>query len=93
MNRDVSVTGLATTAKAEEGIVIAAYTSNGATAPVDSAFAKTAAAYNPLTGQTLLPTFTTDASTWYHQTSLKSNDGQDYAEDSAVTVTNDTTNK
>jgi hypothetical protein len=93
MNRDVTVNNLTVKAQAEEGLVIAAYTSNGATAPVAAAFADEADAYNTLSGTyTLLPTFTEDGTTWWHQTSKKSNDGQDYAETAAVTVTNDTTN-
>ena len=92
MNKDVTVTGLQTTAKAEEGLVIAAYTSNGTVAPAASAFAKNADAYNTNSAQTLLPTFTEDATKWYHQTSLKSNHGQIYAESTAIEVDNDSTN-
>ena len=90
MNKDVNATNLQVTAKAEEGLVIAPYTSDGTVEPVDSAFAKDAPAYNtvPSASATLLPTFTVDATTWYHQTSLKSNDGQAYAESTVNTVTN-----
>jgi hypothetical protein len=91
MNTEVTVTGLQTTAQAEEGIVIAAYTDNGTAAPVPAAFDKTAAAYNPLAAEKLYPTFTADAATWYHQTSTKSNDGQAYAETTAIAVQNDST--
>jgi hypothetical protein len=96
MNKDVHVTGLQTTARAEEGIVIAAYNAGtGAdtgtyVAPSASDFANTDQAYNPTSAQTLLPTFTVNAGTWYHHTSLKSNDGQAYADGSATVVTNGT---
>lgn len=96
MNKDVSVTGLQTTARAEEGIVIAAYNAGTGdavgtyVAPGADDFANTDAAYNPFSAQTLLPTFTTNATTWYHHTSLKSNDGQAYASGSATAVTNGT---
>jgi hypothetical protein len=96
MNKDVSVTGLQTTARAEEGIVIAAYNAGTGeaagtyVAPGAADFANTDQAYNANSAQTLLPTFTVNAGTWYHHTSLKSNDGQAYADGAATVVTNGT---
>lgn len=90
MNTTVTVTGLQTTAKAEDGIVIAAYTDNGTTAPAASAYAETAAAYNTATGEAaLLPTFTEDASAWYHNWSKQSADGQVYGEDYTAIASED----
>lgn len=92
MNTEVSVEGLSVNAKAEDGLLIGAYTSNGTVAPVATAFSDSADAYNTLLSSdpsiALYPTFTVDATTWYHQTSRSVTDGQDYAETAAVTVTN-----
>lgn len=89
MNKEVTVTGLQTTAKAEEGIVIAAYTNHGATAPSgDSAYSNTAASYDvPIT---LLPTFTNDTDTWYHAWSTMITNGQAYGSEGYKEVTNGT---
>lgn len=89
MNKDVTVTGLQMQAKSEDGLVIAAYTDNGTTAPTDNAFTETAMAYSlPTTGKKLLPTFTADATTWYHSWSREYNNGQAYGSEGYNSVTN-----
>jgi hypothetical protein len=89
MNKDVTVTGLQMQAKSEDGILIAAYTNNGATAPVANAFTDNADAYNlPTTGAELLPTFTNDGANWYHNWSKEYNDGQVYGDDGYTVATN-----
>lgn len=89
MNTEVSVTGLTTKAKAEDGLVIAAYTSNGTVAPLDSAYKQSDTAYDVTSdSKLLLPTFTNDGTTWYHTSSKEYNNGQAYADEGYKTVTN-----
>ena len=92
MNKDVTVTGLQTTAKAEDGIVIAAYTNEGATAPAANAFTDNAVAYNlPSDSKKLYPTFTNNGTNWYHNWSKEYNNGQVYGDDGYTVATNSTT--
>lgn len=104
MNKNVEVQNMKLTATAEQGIVIAAYTDNNATAPAASAFADTApvdvTGVNGEAVATLIPTYTSgkadsaesgkDASgmLWYHAASTKSNDARAYAEAGYQKVTN-----
>jgi hypothetical protein len=93
MNKDVKALGMQTTAKAEDGIAIAAYTNNGQTAPAASAFKDSANAYNlPSSTVQLLPTFTNDGTNWYHSWSKEVDDGQIYGDDGYTAVDNDATN-
>ena len=94
MNKDVKALGMQTTAKAEDGIVIAAYTAaDETTAPAAASYADSANAYNlPSTEKKLLPTFTNDGATWYHNWSTQYDNGQAYGDDGYVNVTSDTTN-
>ena len=91
MNNDVTAANMTVTAKAEDGIVIAAYTNNNATAPAASAFNNTInATIAALTD--MLPTWTNNATTWYHAASTQSNNGQAYTTAGYADVTDDTTN-
>lgn len=83
MNKSVTVTGLQTKAKAEQGIVIAAFTgANHGTAPGADDYADSAAATAHDPAVELKPTFTSAPAsaggdlTWWHTYSTKSNNGQ-----------------
>lgn len=89
MNKDVTVSGLQMQAKSEDGILIAAYTNQGTDAPVADAFTDNANAYSlPVSGSELLPTFTNNAATWYHNWSKEYDNGQAYGDDGYKSVTN-----
>ena len=89
MNKDVTVTGLQTKAVAEEGIVIAAYTgADHTTAPADSAYTNTAAATTHSPVLELKPTFTANATGWYHNFSKSATNGQVYSDAGYEDVSN-----
>ena len=83
-NNIVSANNMTVQAEAEKGIVIAAY--DGTTAPDADDFSDEASAIN--TTKTLLPTWTSTGTTWYHANSKKSADGQDYTSAGYASVTN-----
>jgi len=87
MNTTVTVTGLQVTAEAEDGIVIAPYATAASTATLaDSAYAASATA--GVASATLLPTFTGDATTWYHNWSTELDNGQAYGTEGYEIVDN-----
>lgn len=86
MNTEVTATGMQVQAKAEDGIVIASY-SDATTPPVAADFADTDATYITEVTQ-ILPTFTADATKWYHAASTQSNNGQAYTSNGYTEVDN-----
>jgi len=86
MNEKVSATGMQIKAKGEAGIAIGAYTANNATAPVASAFSDTASGCNSSKAD-MIPTWTNDASNWYHAKSVNTNSAAASAADGYEKIT------
>jgi len=87
MNQEVTAKNMQITAVAEDGLVIASWSADLATAPSASEF-DVEDNTNVAALADMLPVYSIDAANWYHSASTKSSDGQAYVAAGYTSVTN-----